>query len=66
MMLTPLRLAILIALAAPAALAQTAPTAPRDDATTLDISSIVTGTRVTDRTVAESTVADRHHHAASR
>ena len=61
MMLTPLRLAILIALAAPAALAQTAPTAPRDDATTLD-QFVVTGTRVTDRTVAESHLADRHHH----
>ncbi len=52
MMHTPLRLAILIALAAPTAHAQT--TTPADDATTLD-QIIVTGTRISDRTVAEST-----------
>jgi len=51
---TPLHLAIVLALFAPAALAQTAPVPPKDDATTLD-QVIVTGTRVTDRTVAEST-----------
>ena len=54
MLLTPLRLAILVALATPGAFAQTAAPTPRDDATTLD-QVIVTGTRVTDRTVAEST-----------
>lgn len=54
MTLTPLRLAILIALAAPTALAQTGAAVPPDDATTLD-QVIVTGTRVVDRTVAEST-----------
>ena len=48
----PLLIAITAALAAPAALAQTAPAAR--DATTLD-QVIVTGTRVADRTVAEST-----------
>lgn len=47
-----LHLAIALALAAPVAFAQTAPT-PKSDATTLD-QVIVTGTRVTDRTVAES------------
>jgi iron complex outermembrane receptor protein len=54
MMLTPLRLAILIALAAPPALAQTTTPARPDVPTTLD-QVIVTGTRVVDRTVAEST-----------
>ncbi|WP_149195536.1 TonB-dependent receptor plug domain-containing protein [Luteimonas suaedae] len=52
----PLALALALALASPAALAQS-PTAdepaPRDRATTLD-TLIVTGTRVADRTVAES------------
>ncbi|HUH89107.1 MAG TPA: TonB-dependent receptor [Lysobacter sp.] len=48
-----LHLAIALALAAPVAFAQTAPT-PKSDATTLD-QVIVTGTRVSDRTVAEST-----------
>ena len=53
--MTPTRLAlsIAVAIAAPVAFAQTAP-APAEDATTLD-QVIVTGTRVTDRTVAEST-----------
>src|SRR5687768_11062986 len=54
MMLTPLRLAILIALAAPPALAQNTTPARPDVPTTLD-QVIVTGTRVVDRTVAEST-----------
>ncbi|MGY0618475.1 TonB-dependent receptor plug domain-containing protein [Lysobacter sp. A378] len=49
---TRLPLAIAIALAAPGAFAQTAPV-PVDDATTLD-QVIVTGTRVTGRTIAES------------
>ena len=49
----PLHLAIALALVAPAAFAQTASPPPKDDATTLD-QVIVTGTRVTDRTVAES------------
>lgn len=49
----PLPVAIATVLAAPAAFAQTAPAADRD-ATTLD-QVIVTGTRVADRTVAEST-----------
>lgn len=49
---TRLQLAIAIALAAPAAFAQDAPSS-RSDATTLD-QVIVTGTRVSDRTVAES------------
>ena len=48
----PLTLGLLIALAAPAALAQQP--APQADAKTLD-QVIVTGTRVSDRTVAEST-----------
>ncbi|MCE7031152.1 TonB-dependent receptor [Lysobacter sp. GX 14042] len=48
----PLLIAIAAALAAPAALAQTAPAGARE-ATTLD-QVIVTGTRVADRTVAES------------
>ncbi len=48
----PLQLAIALALVAPATLAQTAPP-PKDDVTTLD-QVIVTGTRVSDRTVAES------------
>lgn len=48
----PLLIALSAALAAPAALAQTAPAAARE-ATTLD-QVIVTGTRVADRTVAES------------
>jgi len=51
---TPLHLAVTLALIAPAAFAQTTTPPPRDDATTLD-QVIVTGTRVTDRTVAEST-----------
>ncbi|MGY1425656.1 TonB-dependent receptor plug domain-containing protein [Lysobacter sp. A289] len=49
---TRLQLAIAVALAAPGAFAQTA-TVPVDDATTLD-QVIVTGTRVTGRTIAES------------
>lgn len=49
----PLLVAITAALATPAAFAQTAPAADRE-ATTLD-QVIVTGTRVADRTVAEST-----------
>jgi iron complex outermembrane recepter protein len=48
----PLGLALLAVLAAPA-MAQEAPPAARADATTLD-TLIVTGTRVSDRTVAES------------
>ncbi len=52
MQVNPLRLAILIALAAPVAFAQTAPTS-NDDRPELE-TVIVTGTRVTDRTVAES------------
>ncbi|MEO6064584.1 MAG: TonB-dependent receptor, partial [Lysobacterales bacterium] len=53
MQLNPLRLAILIALAAPVAFAQTAPSSKDDDDTELE-TVIVTGTRVSDRTVAES------------
>ncbi len=48
-----LRLAILIALAAPAAFAQTSTPTRNDDGTELEV-IIVTGTRVQDRTVAES------------
>ena len=50
---TPLHVAIALALVAPMAFAQTPTPPPKDDATTLD-QVIVTGTRVTDRTVAES------------
>ena len=50
--LSPLAFAVALALAAPAALAQE--TSPSSDAQTLD-TLIVTGTRVADRTVAEST-----------
>lgn len=50
--LSPLTFAIALALAAPAALAQE--TSPPSEAQTLD-TLIVTGTRVADRTVAEST-----------
>ncbi|NZA28622.1 TonB-dependent receptor [Luteimonas sp. SJ-92] len=52
----PLALALVLVLASPAALAQSSTAdepAPRDRATTLD-TLIVTGTRVADRTVAES------------
>lgn len=49
----PLHLAIVLALVAPSAFAQTTTPPPKDDATTLD-QVIVTGTRVTDRTIAES------------
>jgi len=52
MTINRLRLAVLIALAAPAAFAQTPP-ADDDEANTLD-TVVVTGTRATDRTVAES------------
>ncbi len=51
---TPLHLAIALALIAPAAFAQTPPPPGDSRATTLD-NVIVTGTRVADRTVAEST-----------
>lgn len=50
--LSPLAFAVALALAAPIALAQEAPAS--SDAQTLD-TLIVTGTRVADRTVAEST-----------
>ena len=53
MLLNPLRLAILISLAASAATAQTPSTPPDDERTELE-AIIVTGTRVTDRTVVES------------
>ena len=49
----PLPLAIALALVAPAVFAQTPTPRSNDDATTLD-QVIVTGTRITDRTVAES------------
>ena len=52
--LSPLTLALLTALAGPPALAQTTPTTPNDKTNTLDI-VVVTGTRVNNRTVAQST-----------
>ena len=54
MIRNPLHLAIALALVTPTALAQAPTPSPKNDPTTLD-QVIVTGTRVTDRTVAEST-----------
>ncbi len=51
---TPLALALFAALASPLALAQAPADEPTDDDTTMLDSVIVTGTRVQDRTVAES------------
>ncbi|HRP73524.1 MAG TPA: hypothetical protein PK743_12945, partial [Luteimonas sp.] len=49
----PLAVALLAVLAIPSVHAQTSPEAPAERASTLD-TLIVTGTRVADRTVAES------------